>query len=333
MSNNIQTVGSEEEFKILGKPWTYQVERLGPILACILFAVIVGIIEPRFIHHRNIINILYQSATYMILAVGMTFVITGAGIDISVGSQLALTGILMIFAVQALPGALAWLGILIAPLAGVVLGTINGLFITKLRVPDFIATIATMIAFRGIVLILAGGQVHYRFPSAIVFLGSYRVFGIIPISIFVAFIIGAIGYYVYKNTYFGRYIVAIGGNKESAILAGINVNKYKIMSYAVMGFLAGVAALITIGRLDAFHATYGEHMEIDAIAAVIIGGTSLFGGYGRIWGSVFGALLMSMVVNGAVILGFPYFYQYVLVGLVILIAVAIYRFLENRRAN
>ena len=330
MDKSTQTSGSKDELHIFGRPWTYQVERLGPIAAVIIFAAVVGIIEPRFLSARNVINVLYQAATYIILAVGMTFVITGAGIDISIGSMLALTGILMVFTIEYTPIP-PWLGIWVAPLSGMVLGLFNGLFITKLKVPDFIATIATMIGYRGIVLIMAGGVVHYRFPAAVRFLGAYRIFGLIPISILVAFAIGALGYYVYNNTYFGRYTAALGGNRESAILAGIEVDKYKIMTYVFMGFLAGVAALVTIGRLDAFHATYGEFMEIDTIAAVIIGGTALFGGYGRVWGSVFGALLMSMVVNGAVLLGFPYFYQYVLVGIVILVAVSIYTFLGTRR--
>lgn len=332
MDEGTQTAASEEEMKIFGKPWTYQLERMGPIAAVIILGVVVGILEPQFLSTRNIVNVLYQAATYIILAVGMTFVITGAGIDISVGSQLALTGVLMVFTIQYTPVP-PWIGIFVAPLSGMVLGLLNGLFITKLKVPDFIATIATMIAYRGVVLIMSGGQVHYDFPYAVRFLGQYRIFGVLPISIVVAFVIGALGYYLYHNTFFGRYTVAMGGNKESAILAGIDVNKYKILTYVFMGFMAGVAALVTVGRLDAFHATYGEMMEIDTIAAVIIGGTALFGGNGRVWGSVFGAILMSMVVNAAVLLGFPYFYQYVLVGLVILLAVSLYAFLEARRSS
>lgn len=168
------------------------------------------------------------------------------------------------------------LGIPIVLLTGTALGAFNGLIIVKLRLPEFIATIATMIGYRGVVLIMAAGYSMYRFPRVISFLGKYRLFGVFPVAILIAFTMVFLSYFLYRRTTFGRYTATLGGNREAAVLAGINVDKYKILNFTYMGFLAGMAALITIGRLDAFHATYGTHMEIDTIAAVIILAVSLY---------------------------------------------------------
>lgn len=158
----------------------------------------------------------------------------------------------------------------------------------------------------------------------------YRLFGVFPVAILIAIAVVFLGYFLYRRTNFGRYTAAAGGNKEAAILAGINVDKYKILNFTFMGLLAGLAALITIGRLDAFHATYGTNMEIDTIAAVIIGGTALYGGVGKIWGSFAGAILMAMVTNGMVVLRLQYFYQYVAVAVVIIMAVSLYTLRAKR---
>lgn len=312
-----------------GRSIGYYAEVMGPFLAIIIFALLMAFLAPRFFIPQNLINIFYSASIFIIMAVGMTFVITGAGIDLSIGSQLALSGVLMCFICKFtdLPPILA---IPAGLFIGTVLGTINGLLIVKLRLPEFIATLATMIGYRGIVLILAGGFSMYRFPSEFIFLGRYRLFGVFPISIILSIIVVIIGYYMFRYTKFGRYTAAMGGNKEAAILAGIDVDKYKILNFALMGFLAALASLITIGRLDAFHATYGTYMEIDTIAAVIIGGTALYGGVGKIWGSFAGAVLMAMVTNGVTILRLPYFYQYVAVAVVIIISVTLYTLRAKR---
>ncbi len=308
----------------------YYVGLMGPFLAIIVFSIIMAALAPRFFLPQNMINIFYSASIFIIMAVGMTFVITGAGIDLSVGSQLALTGVLMCFIVKFtnIPPILA---IPIGLAIGTLLGTINGLIIVKLRLPEFIATLATMIGYRGIVLILAGGFSITRFPTEFIFIGRYRLFDVFPIAILLAILVVIVGYIMYRYAKFGRYTAAMGGDKEAAVLAGINVDKYKILNFALMGFLAALASLITIGRLDAFHATYGIYMEIDVIAAVIIGGTALYGGVGRIWGSFAGAVLMAMVTNGVTILRLPYFYQYVAVAAVIIISVALYTMRAKRQ--
>jgi len=318
------------ETKIWGRSLGYSLEMLGPFLAIILFAVFMAFAAPRFFVLANIINILYAASIFIIMAVGMTFVITGAGIDLSVGSMLALSGVLMCFYVKFTDFPPIF-GIPIALVAGTLLGVFNGFIIVKLKLPEFIATIATMIGYRGIVLILAGGYSMYAFSPEVIFLGKYRLLGKFPLTIVIAFLIVIIGYFLYRRTNFGRYTAAMGGNREAAVLAGINVDKYKILNFAFMGFLAGLAGILTIGRLDAFHATYGYHMEIDTIAAVIIGGTALYGGVGKVWGSLAGAVLIAMVTNGMVVLGLPYFYQYVAVAAIIILAVSLHTMRRSRR--
>ncbi len=307
----------------------YYVGVMGPFLAIIIFSIIMAVLAPRFFLPQNMINIFYSASIFIIMAVGMTFVITGAGIDLSVGSQLALSGVLMCFICKFtnIPPILA---IPIGLAIGTLLGTINGLIVVKLRLPEFIATLATMIGYRGIVLILAGGFSMTRFPTEFIFIGRYRLFDVFPIAILLAILVVVVGYIMYRYSKYGRYTAAMGGDKEAAVLAGINVDKYKILNFALMGFLAALASLITIGRLDAFHATYGVYMEIDVIAAVIIGGTALYGGVGKIWGSFAGAVLMAMVTNGVTILRLPYFYQYVAVAVVIIISVALYTLRAKR---
>ena len=307
----------------------YRLEQTGPLLAIVLFGILMVILAPRFYMLQNIINILYSASIYIVLAMGMTFVITGAGIDISIGANLALVGALVSFYLKftSFPPILAIpLGLII----GAALGAFNGVIITRLKLPDFIATIATMIGFRGIVLILAGGYSFYEFPKSFIFLGKFRLFGLLPMPIVVAIIVVLFSYFLYGWTTFGRYTIAMGSNKESAILAGINVNKYKILTFVYSGFLAGLAGILMIGRLDSYHASFGQNIEIEIIAAVIIGGTALFGGLGKIWGTVSGAILLAMVTNGLVILRLPFFYQYVAISAIIIISVGIYS-LRNKK--
>lgn len=301
----------------------YYIDILGPILGIVLWTMLMAIVAPHFLEAPNIINILYQASIYIILAIGMTFIITGGGIDLSIGSIVALSGVAMAYVAKftAMPSIIA---ILAAIAVGTLCGLLNGLFVVKLKVPEFIATIATMIGYRGLVLVSAGGLTFYGFPDTITFLGGYRLFGILPVPILLAFGIAAIGYFIYQNTKFGRYTIAMGGNKEAALLAGINVKKYKVLTFVFMGFLCGLAGVLIVGRLDSFNSNLGQLMELDVIAAVIIGGTALFGGVGRVWGACAGAILLAMVVNGVVILGLPYFYQYIAVAVVILLAVSLY---------
>ena len=325
-----QTIQRSRSSVIAGKSGFY-LEQTGPLLAIILFGILMAILAPRFFNPQNIINVLYSASLLIVLAMGMTFVITGAGIDISIGANLALVGVLISYYLK----FTNWPELLAIPMGlilGALFGTFNGFIITRLKIPDFIATIATQIGFRGIVLILAGGFSFYEFPKTFIFLGKYRVFGYIPMPIIVSIIVVLFSYFLYHWTAFGRYTIAMGSNKESAMLSGINVNKYKILTFAYSGFLAGLAAILMIGRLDSYHASFGQNIELEIIASVIIGGTALFGGLGKIWGSVTGAILLAMVTNGLVILKLPFFYQYVAISAVIIISVGLYSLRKKRGA-
>jgi ribose transport system permease protein len=262
----------------------------------------------------------------------MTFVITGAGIDLSVGSTLTLSGVALVMLVKHTPID-PILAMVVCLAVGAFLGLVNGLIITKLKMPDFIATLATMIAYRGITLVIVGGIVLYGFPKSMIYLGQGRLWGIVPVSVIVAILVVLAASFLYKRTRFGRYTVAIGGNRMAAIHAGIPFARYKIYTYIFSGLLTALAAIMLIGRLDSYHGTFGTGMEMHTIAAVIIGGTALYGGIGRVWGSLAGAILLAMVINGLVHLGIQYFWQQVAVGVVIILAVMLYTMTGLRQSR
>ena len=299
------------------------IDILGPWAGIILFTMVMASQTPTFLSLPNIRNILVDASGYILLAVGMTFVITGAGIDLSVGSTLTLSGVALVMLVKHTPID-PILAMVVCLAVGAFLGLLNGLIITKLKMPDFIATLATMIAYRGITLVIVGGIVLYGFPKSMIYLGQARLWGIVPVSVIVAILVVLAASFLYKRTRFGRYTVAIGGNRTAAIHAGIPVARYKIYTYIFSGFLAALAAIMLIGRLDSYHGTFGTGMEMHTIAAVIIGGTALYGGIGRLWGSLAGAILIAMVINGMVLLRLQYFWQQVAVGAVIILAVMLY---------
>jgi ribose transport system permease protein len=203
------------------------------------------------------------------------------------------------------------------------LGLANGLIITKLKIPDFIATLATMLAYRGFAQVWMGARILSRFPAAITYLGNAR-WGIVPVCVIVAVLVVVAGYFLYTRTKFGRYTIAIGGNRRAAIHAGIPVDRYKIYTYAFAGFMAALAAVIRLGNLDTYTAYLGEGYLLPTIAGVVIGGTALYGGIGRVWGSLGGALFITMLINGLVVLGLSYYWQQFTVGVLIVLAVAVY---------
>lgn len=309
-----------------GRPLSYWLTTLGPWLGILLFGLFMALVRPEWLSVINLRNILIQASVFVILAVGMTFVITGGGIDLSVGAMTGAAALVLAWLVKftATPEVLA---ILAAFAAGALMGTINGLLITRLKMPDFIATLATWITFGGLVLVVIEGHTLFRFSDTVRFLGRYRLFDEIPMPVIVALVTALLGYLLMTRTKFGRYTIAIGGNRKAAVEAGIPVERYKLFQYAFMGFLAGVAGVIMVGRLNAVHGLVGQGFEIHTIAAVIIGGTALYGGVPRIWGSVGGAILLGMLANALTFLGIHYFVQYVLSGIIIILIVLVYSLL------
>ena len=305
--------------------WLFQ--GLGLTIVVLVLAVVFSLINPRFATVFNFLNILTQASYYVVIAVGMTFVITSAGIDLSVGSLLALVTVVGFDLIKG--GMHPGLGVLIMFALGGLLGCFTGLLVAYVKIPPFIATLAMMAALRGLALVHSGGNMHYGLPSSITWFGQGTVAGI-PVPVIISVLFALIGAWLFNHTRFGLHVRAVGGNRESVRLTGVRVDRIELMVYTMMGLVTTLGGLIMIARIDSTQATIGTSMEIHVIAAVIIGGTSLFGGRGTIYGSVLGALLLSMMTNALVIAGVDYFWQLVVMGAIVLIAVAIGNLRERR---
>lgn len=300
---------------------------IGPVSMILAVIIFMGIVEPaRYFRASNMEIILLDAALYMPMAMAMTFVITQRGIDLSIGSIAALTGIVMAFSIKVYDFP-AWIAVLIGITFGGMLGFINGLVITRLKVPDLIGTLAMDLVYRGFALILAKGLVLSRFPDLITSIGRERIpfFLPVPVLIGIATMIG--GYVLLRKTYFGRYTVAIGSNPEAAEMTGISVDRHRIYAYVLMGAAAGLAGVMLTGKLNAIQATSAPYFNLHVIAAVVVGGTSLFGGRGSLIGSFAGVLLLAMMVNALVTLRIEFFWQSVASGVVIVSSVALYTWL------
>ena len=305
--------------------WLFQ--GLGLTLVVIVLALLFSWINPRFASIANLVNILTQASYYIIIAVGMTFVITSAGIDLSVGSILALVTVVTFELIK--EGLNPLLGVLLMFAMGTAIGTVTGLLIAFVKIPPFITTLGMMVSLRGLALLHSAGNMHYGLPPSITWLGQGAIFGI-PVPVIIALLFALFGAWLFNHSRFGLHVRAIGGNREAARLAGVPVKRTEVMVYALMGLITALGGLIMIARIDSTQATIATSMEIHVIAAVIIGGTSLFGGRGSIYGSVLGAILLSMMTNALVIAGVDYFWQLVVMGIIVLIAVAIGNLRERR---
>ena len=310
-------------------PWAERsVNILGPLVMIVGLCLVMAFADTRFFRLQNLMIILQDTSIFMVLAMGMTLVITGRGIDLSIGSIAALSAVIMAMLIKD-AGLNVFLGMAVAILVGITCGLLNGFVITKLRVPDLIATLSTDLVFRGLALVLAAGVVLSRFPDPLTWVGRGRIFELIPIAAVIGVIAIAAGFVLYRYTPLGRYAVAIGGNTEAAVLTGIDVHRHKIYQYMLLGGLAGLAGILLTGRLNAIQATAGMGLTLHTIAAVVVGGTSLFGGRGSMMGTLVGVLLLSMVVNALVMLRLDFFWQQVAAGLIIITSVAFYAALQD----
>lgn len=299
-------------------------QKLGPFLGLLVLIVTVSIINPSFLEPLNLLNLLRQVAINALIAYGMTFVILTGGIDLSVGSILALSSALM--AGMMVSGLDPILAVLIGCILGAIMGAVNGLLITKGKMAPFIATLATMTMFRGLTLVYTDG-------NPITGLGdnyAFQLFGRgyflgIPVPAITMLLAFAILWVILHKTPFGRKTYAIGGNEKAALISGIKVSRVKIMIYSLAGLLAALAGAILTSRLNSAQPTAGTSYELDAIAAVVLGGTSLSGGRGLIVGTLIGALIIGTLNNGLNLLGVSSFFQMVVKGIVIIIAVLIDR--------
>ncbi|GAH35759.1 unnamed protein product [marine sediment metagenome] len=295
------------------------IRRYGILIGLIGLITAFSILSERFFTISNMLIVMRQTSIVAFLAVGMSFVILGAGIDLSVGSVLAFSGAVGAGVMQ--NGGI-FFGILAGLALGTALGAFNGIVITKLKIPAFIATLAMMAIARGGTLVYTDGRPITGLPSSFAFLGRGYI-GNVPFPIILMLIIFILAYIVLKLTRFGRYVYATGGNINAARASGIKVDNVIISTFAISGFLSGLTGMVLASRLNSAQPTAGMGYELDAIAAVVLGGTNLFGGEGELWGTLVGAFIMGILNNGLNMLNVSSFYQQVVKGIVILIAVTV----------
>lgn len=306
----------------------------GPLIALILLMAYLSFATPNFLTVDNLSNVARQTAFVAIIAIGQTFVILTGGIDLSVAAIAALAGSvtavlltqpLVIFGMDfgLVHPAIA---VLVGLSVGVIAGAFNGWLIATFKIPDFIATLGTMTIFRGAALLVTNGlpvpsfNAERPLPDLLIWIGGGTLFGF-PVSALLALLCGAVAWYVLRFTVLGRAIYAVGGNREAARVSGISIAKTKIMTYAISGLLAGIAGIVLVGRLNSANALMAEGEELRSIAAVVIGGTNLFGGEGSVLGSIVGAAIIGVLGNGLNLLDVSPFWQRIAQGCVIVIVV------------
>ena len=315
--------------------------RFAPLIFLIFLMAVFAVAEPRFMSQVNLFNIARQVSVTGLLAIGMTFVILTAGIDLSIGSLLAFAGLV---AAAVAKGGLAdrftvgddtigygWpLAALAAIALGMAGGLLQGLAITRLKVPPFVVTLGGMSVFRGAALLFAAGGPISGFEPGFAWWGQGKI-GPVPVPVIIFLIAAIAAHIVLRYSRFGRRVYAVGGNPEAARLSGLNVNAILCSVYVIMGFFAGLCAFVLAARLNSAEAVAGTGYELTVIASVVIGGTSLFGGVGTIFGTVIGSLLIGVLLNGLVILNVSSYIQQIIIGVIIVLAVAFDTFAKSRR--
>lgn len=301
------------------------VRRYGMLLVLLAMVLLASLLSDRFLTTNNLLNVARQVAINAMLAAGMTVVILSGGIDLSVGSVLALSG-----AVGAgiIAGGGSWLaGVLVSLGVGLLLGSVNGVFVAYGQLPPFIVTLAMMAFARGATMVYTGGRPITVFDPSFQWFGHGQV-GPLPAPVFLVVVLYALAYVFLARTKAGRLIYAVGGNEQAARMAGIRVSQVKVLVYAVSGLMAGLAGVVLTSRLFSAQPTAGTSYELDAIAAVILGGTSLSGGRGSVTGTIIGALIIGILGNVLNLLNVSSFYQDVAKGIVILAAVLLDRLIH-----
>jgi ribose transport system permease protein len=308
--------------------WRDWLSRWGILLAFLVLAAGMSLLSPSFLEPANLLNVLRQISVNALLAFGITPVIIGAGIDLSVGSVLAFSGAVAAgLSVRGWPAAAAMIG---AVLLGGLMGLFNGLFVAGARIAPFIATLGGLTIFRGATLVYTDGRPITGLPEAFGALGNGVALGVpVPVWVMAAFL--ALTHFLLTYTALGRSVYAVGGNEEAARLSGIPIVKVKLFTYAYSGLAAALGALVLTGRLNSAQPTAGAGFELDAIAAVVVGGTSLSGGRGGVVGTFLGAAIIGVLNNGMNLLDVSAFYQQIVKGGVILGALLIDRLVSTRR--
>ncbi len=307
-------------------------KKYGVVFVLVFMIIGISIAQPAFLSRVNIFNVLTQSSIFGIMALGMTFVIISRGIDISVGSILGLSGVVMASLAQTSSAVskyypnLAEMPLIVPILAALIIGgsigAVSGWLIAKTNIPAFIATLGMMTIARGLALIYADGKPISTLMPSLTALGG-KLFGVIPIPVIIYFIAIVVSWILLNNTSFGKNVFAIGGNITAAEVSGVNVSKNLVMIYAYCGLLAGLAAVVFAARVGSVHPGAATGYELTAIAATTIGGTSHSGGIGTIWGAFVGALALAVLRNGLTLLGVGAYWQQVTEGAIIIVAVVV----------
>ena len=294
-------------------------ENLGIIIGLIILCTIITIVNPVFLTTPNLMNVFRQITTNLYLALAMTFIIILGGIDLSVGSVIALTGVVTTMAIAIL-GLPIYAAVGLGLLSGTLIGAVSGYFAASTPIPPFIITLAMMNVVRGLAYILTDGSPVRVMDPAFNFIGSGHI-GFLPMPVLYLIIFVIICYFIMNKTKLGRYIYAVGGNIEAARFSGINIKRVKFFAYTFSGFMAAFAGVVLASRMFSGQPTAGTGAELDAIASVVLGGTSMSGGIGKIGGTVIGALIIGVLNNGLNLMGVSSFWQIVIKGIVILVAV------------
>lgn len=290
------------------------------IAAAVIFATF-GVLNPAFLTVDNLRDVAVSACVNALIGIGLTFVIITGGIDLSVGSIASFVGIvsanLMVNA-----GVAAAAALLVGLLLGFVAGALNGVLITLVKLPPFIATLGTMSVYQGLAYVVTDGKPVYNVPQPfILMLNSY--IGGVPIVVIVVIVVALLAWLLLRRTVFGQNVIATGGSEETAWLSGVRVARVKIMVYGISGMLAALAGLVVVARISAAQSEAGSSYLLTAIAAAVIGGANLMGGEGRIAGTLVGALILGALTNGLVLLNVPSFYEQIVTGLVVVIAVTV----------
>jgi ribose transport system permease protein len=304
------------------------IKRFLPFASLVALCVLIAALEPKFLSTGNLAGVARQTAVIMIIAMGMTVVMVSGGIDLSVGSAMALAGVADAYAMT--NGAPVWAGIAACVAVGAACGLANGAAVAALRIPPFIVTLGAMGVYRGVALLVTDGKAVVGLPPSFGYLAEGNLFGLVPVPLLLVVLVALATHFLLSSTRPGRYCYAIGSNVEAARYAGVRVSRYQIMFYVILGALTGLAGAIESARLVTGQPTAGEGYELRVIAAVVIGGGSLSGGQGTVTGTIIGALIMGVLANGANLLGIPSFTQQIIIGAVIVLAVTFDEFQRRR---
>jgi ribose/xylose/arabinose/galactoside ABC-type transport system permease subunit len=304
-----------------------QFKEAGIILSFIVICAVTTAINPVFMSAANIIDVLRSISFTLVASVGMTFVLIGAGLDLSVGSVLGLSGMIcgmgLVHGLGILPSVLLGLG------AGLVTGLVNGFVIIRFKIPPLIVTLGTMNIARGVVYVISKGRPFYPFPDSFNSLGQGSLLGL-PYAIYLAAATAIGAHWVLRNTVFGRSVFAVGGNEEAARVSGLPTARVKLAIYCIAALTASVAGILMDARLSSAQANAGTGWEMTVIASVIIGGTSMFGGSGSILGTAIGTAIMTVLTNAMVLMSVDPYWQKIAVGIVIILAVGIDTYRRSR---